>query len=107
MSRRSRLEREHLAECFGANLARARRVADVSQDELACRSSTHRTAISQIERGISLPGLDSALKFAAVLETTLDELLEGIAWNAPEMAVGKFEFPDQASTDPERAPSTP
>ena len=107
MGRRSRLEREHLAECFGANLAKARRAADVSQDELACRSMTHRTAISQIERGLSLPGLDSALKFAAVLETTLDELLEGIAWEAPEMAVGKSQFPDQASVNAERASSTP
>lgn len=85
-----------MAECFGANLAKARRAADVSQDELACRSSTHRTAISQIERGLSLPGLESALKFAAVLETPLDELLDGIAWKAPEAAVGNFEFADQA-----------
>ena len=107
MGRRSRLDREHLAGCFGANLAKARRAADVSQDELACRSATHRTAISQIERGFSLPGLDSALKFAAVLEMTLDELLEGIAWEAPEAAVGKFQFPDQASIDPEKALSLP
>jgi transcriptional regulator with XRE-family HTH domain len=107
MGRRSTLEREHLAECFGANLAKVRRAADVSQDELACRSSRHRTAISQIERGLSLPGLDSALKFAAVLETTLDELLDGIAWKAPEAAVGNFEFADQVANDPQRASSTP
>jgi transcriptional regulator with XRE-family HTH domain len=106
MGRRATLEREHLAECFGTNLAKARRAADVSQDELACRSSTHRTAISQIERGLSLPGLDSALKFAAVLETSLDELLDGVAWKAPEAAVGKFEFADQTSKEPQRASST-
>ena len=79
----------------------------MSQDELACRSSTHRTAISQIERGLSLPGLESALKFAAVLKTTLDELLDGIVWKAPEAAVGNFEFADQAPNDPQRASSTP
>lgn len=106
MGRRSRLEREHLAGCLGANLAKARRAADVSQDELAARSSTHRTAISQIERGLSLPGLDSVLKFAAVLETTVDELLAGIVWEAPEAVAGRFHFPDQASIDPESASSS-
>lgn len=107
MGRKERLEREHLAELFGANLARARRAADVSQDELAFRSSTHRTAISQIERGLSLPGLDSALKFAAVLETSLDELLGGVAWEAPEMAVGKFQLPDRPSIEAQSPPILP
>lgn len=75
MGRHASLQREQFACCFGINLAKARRAADVSQDELAFRTSTHRTAISQIERGLSLPGLDSAMKFAAALETSLDELL--------------------------------
>ncbi len=55
MGRRVGLEREQFARCFGVNLAKARNAADVSQDELAFRTSTHRTAISQIERGPSSP----------------------------------------------------
>ena len=50
VGRRVSLEREQFARCFGI-LAKARNAADVSQDELAFRTSTHRTAISQIERG--------------------------------------------------------
>ena len=37
----------------------------------------------------------------------LAELLDGIAWKAPEAAVGNFEFADQVSNDPQGAPSTP
>jgi hypothetical protein len=43
MGRRVGLEREQFARCFGTNLAKARSAADVSQDELAFRTSTHRT----------------------------------------------------------------
>jgi len=75
----------------------------VSQDELAFRTSTHRTAISQIERGLSLPGLDSAMKFAAALETSLDELLAGIEWQSPEMQIGKFKIPNPEENEPPRS----
>lgn len=102
MGRHASLQREQFACCFGINLAKARRAADVSQDELAFRTSTHRTAISQIERGLSLPGLDSAMKFAAALEMSLDELLAGIEWQSPEMQIGKFKIPNQEENEPQR-----
>ena len=102
MGRRVGLGREQFARCFGSNLARARNAADVSQDELAFRTSTHRTAISQIERGLSLPGLDSAMRFAAALEMSLDELLAGIEWQSPEMQIGKFKIPDPEENEPPR-----
>jgi transcriptional regulator with XRE-family HTH domain len=66
-------------------------------------TSTHRTAISQIERGLSLPGLDSAMKFAAALETSLDELVAGIEWQLPEMQIGKFKIPNQEGNEPQRS----
>jgi transcriptional regulator with XRE-family HTH domain len=105
VGRRVGLEREQFARCFGINLAKARNAADVSQDELAFRTSTHRTAISQIERGLSLPGLGSAMKFAAALETSLDELLAGIEWQSPEMQIGKFKIPDAEENEPPRTSS--
>ncbi len=37
------------AEQFGRNLARVRREADMSQDDVAVGASVHRTEISQIE----------------------------------------------------------
>lgn len=36
---------------FGDNLARCRKRADLSQDELALVASLHRTEISNLERG--------------------------------------------------------
>ena len=41
-----------IAAQFGDNLARCRRGADMSQDELSIRASVHRTEISQLERGL-------------------------------------------------------
>lgn len=40
-----------IAARFGENLARLRRGADLSQEELSVRASLHRTEISQLERG--------------------------------------------------------
>jgi transcriptional regulator with XRE-family HTH domain len=85
--------REHFAR-FGLNLAKARKAADVSQDELGFRASMHRTAVSQIERGLLVPGLDTAVKLAAVLELAVDELLDGVRWRSPEYNVGAFELPE-------------
>ena len=93
--------REHFARCFGLNLGKARREADVSQDELSLRASMHWTAVSQIERGLLVPGLDTAVKLAAVLEVGVGELLDGIVWRSPEYYVGEFQLPELPSEDPE------
>ena len=93
--------REHFARCFGLNLAKARKEANVSQDELSFRASMHRTAVSQIERGLLVPGLDTAVKLAAVLEMAVDELLDGVVWRSPEYHVGAFELPELPSEDAE------
>lgn len=93
--------REHFARCFGLNLAKARKAADVSQDELSFRASMHRTAVSQIERGLLVPGLDTAVKLAAVLELAVDELLDGVRWRSPEYNIGAFELPEPPLEDAE------
>ena len=98
-------QRPDFAECFGARLAMVRKRAEMGQDELGFRTSMHRTTISQIERGIRLPGLDSAVKIAAALETSLDELLAGIHWRSPEMQIGSFELPEPISEESSRPPS--
>jgi transcriptional regulator with XRE-family HTH domain len=101
MAARRASHREHFARCFGLNLAKARKAADVSQDELSSRASMHRTAVSQIERGLLVPGLDTAVKLAAVLELAVDELLDGVRWRSPEYNVGAFEPPELPSEDAE------
>jgi len=54
----------------------------------------NRTTISQIERGEMVPKLDSAVKLAGVLEISLGELTEGIVWESPELAAGRFVLPE-------------
>jgi len=46
--------RNSIAVRFGKNLARCRKLADLSQEELSVMASLHRTEISQLERGLRL-----------------------------------------------------
>lgn len=75
---------------FGDNLARLRRGAGVSQDELSVRASVHRTEISQLERGLRVARIDTLIKLAASLEVTPDELLAGLSWEPGAQKRGRF-----------------
>lgn len=75
---------------FGDNLARARHAADLSQDELCARSSVHRTEISQLERGLRTPRIDTLIKLRDALEVETDELLTGIRWRTGDYHPGGF-----------------
>jgi transcriptional regulator with XRE-family HTH domain len=69
-----------LAEQFGANVARCRRAAGLSQDDLAWRASMHRTQVFLAERGKTMPRLDSFVRFVGALEVDSADLLDGIEW---------------------------
>ncbi len=69
-----------LAACFGDNLTRARKRAGLSQDELGIRASLHRTEVSQLERGLRVPRIDTLIKLAAAIGVPADELLDRIVW---------------------------
>ena len=69
-----------IAACFGDNLARHRKRADLSQEELSHLASLHRTEVSQLERGLRLPRIDTLVKLTASLEVSADDLLAGIVW---------------------------
>lgn len=79
-----------IAAQFGDNLARARRRADLSQEELAVRASLHRTEVSQLERGLRLPRIDTLVKLAASLEVKPEELLDGLQWSPGSTVYGSF-----------------
>lgn len=79
-----------IAAVFGDNLARYRRAADLSQDELSVRASVHRTEVSQLERGLRVARVDTLVKLAASLEVTADELLTGLSWQPGETRHGRF-----------------
>ena len=79
-----------IAAQFGDNLARCRKRADLSQDELSVRASVHRTEISQLERGLRIARIDTLVKLAVSLEVSADELLVGIDWIPGDRRVGRF-----------------
>lgn len=80
----------NVADQFGQNLIRCRRLAGLSQDETSVRASVHRTEISQIERGLRIPRIDTLVKLMGALEADADELLAGIEWSPGETRLGRF-----------------
>lgn len=78
------------AQRFGKNLARQRRLADMSQDEVSARAGVHRTEVSQLERGLRHARVDTVAKLAAALEVDPGELFKGIKWEPGEVRRGRF-----------------
>jgi transcriptional regulator with XRE-family HTH domain len=79
-----------IAAQFGDNLARCRRQADLSQDELSVMTSLHRTEISQLERGLRIARIDTLVKLASSLEVPAGDLLTGLSWSPGGRRVGAF-----------------
>jgi transcriptional regulator with XRE-family HTH domain len=79
-----------IAARFGDNLIKVRKEAGLSQDELSARASVHRTEISQLERGLRIPRIDTLIKLASSLEAAPAELLVGIAWEPGNVRRGSF-----------------
>jgi transcriptional regulator with XRE-family HTH domain len=75
---------------FGDNLARCRKRADLSQDELALLASLHRTEISNLERGLRVARVDTLVKLKFSLEVSAEELLDGFTWSPGELRRGGF-----------------
>lgn len=71
-------------------MARCRKRADLSQDELSVRASLHRTEISQLERGLRLARVDTLIKLIGSLEVSADELLAGMSWDPGGTRIGNF-----------------
>ncbi len=81
-----------VAQRFGRNLLRYRRQVAMSQDELSERASLHRTEISMLERGLTVPRIDTLIKLASALEVPADQLLDGIVWVSGSYTSGGFSF---------------
>jgi len=79
-----------IAAQFGDNLARARRQADLSQEELSVMASLHRTEISQLERGLRIARIDTLVKLASSLEVSAGDLLAGLSWSPGGKRLGAF-----------------
>ncbi len=79
-----------IAALFGENLARCRKLADMSQEELGIRASLHRTEISQLERGLRVARIDTLVKLAGALGVSPAELIAGIDWSPGSTTAGRF-----------------
>jgi transcriptional regulator with XRE-family HTH domain len=79
-----------IAARFGDNLARCRKRAGLSQEDLSHLASLHRTEVSQVERGLRLCRIDTLVKLTCSLEVAADELLDGINWTPGDYRPGGF-----------------
>jgi transcriptional regulator with XRE-family HTH domain len=84
-----------IATYFGRNLARARRRAGLSQEELGVRATLHRTEIGLLERGERLPRIDTVMKVAGALSIAPTELIDGIEWSPGSTNLGEFKLPTE------------
>ncbi len=84
-----------IAARFGDNLARCRRLADLSQEEVSLRASVHRTEVSQLERGLRIARIDTLVKLRDALEVSADDLLAGIVWNSGHYKPGGFSMEEE------------
>lgn len=75
--------RETVAKAFGQKLAMAREKAGLSQEELGHLSSVHRTAISELERGRNVPGMDTVIRLAGALGIDPCDLMADVRWTPP------------------------
>ena len=69
-------------EIFGRNLRRARRLRDVSQEELALKADLSRSYVSEVERGIRNVSIDNMGLLSHALGVPLRDLVD------PEMFSG-------------------
>jgi DNA-binding XRE family transcriptional regulator len=92
--RRQKTAAVNIALGFGRNLARCRKRARLSQEELGVRASLHRTAVGQLERGERVARVDTLVKLAGALAIPPGELLEGLHWTPGGTVVGEFRVRD-------------
>lgn len=81
----------NVAERFGQNLARHREIAGLTQEDTGFMAAVHRTEVSQLERGLRCPRIDTLVKLAGALDIEPSALLEGIAWTPATVQPGRFE----------------
>lgn len=65
----------NLNKALGRILIKYRKLAEISQEELADRAGIHRTYVSQIERGLKSPTLSVLFRISRSLNITTSVLI--------------------------------
>lgn len=73
-------DRNALALHLAGTIRKHRVRLGVSQEELARRTSLHRTEVSMLERGLREPRLGTIVMLAGALEVPFGALVAGIEW---------------------------
>jgi transcriptional regulator with XRE-family HTH domain len=81
---------DEIARIVGEQVKARRAERGENQEEVSLRSGLHRTEISQIERGLRVPRLDTLLKLAGALEVPVGELVGPLAWEPGSYLSGRF-----------------
>jgi len=63
---------------FSEVLRRLRNESGISQEELGNRAGLHRTYISQLERGLKSPTLNTLYKICVVLDVELEDFIKQV-----------------------------
>jgi transcriptional regulator with XRE-family HTH domain len=66
------------AKQFGRNVAAARKRAGLSQEALQFRAGVHRTVVSKVERGETIPRADTVARLAGGLGIGAGEFFTGL-----------------------------
>ena len=83
-------EGDEIAHLIGERIRELRKERGLNQEEISYRAGLHRTEISQLERGLRLPRIDTLIKVAASLVENLEELVGRLVWNPGEYRAGGF-----------------
>jgi transcriptional regulator with XRE-family HTH domain len=88
-------DRNPLAVHLGGTIRRRRVRLGISQEDLAGRTSLHRTEVGMIERGRRQPRLGTIIKLAGALEVMPESLFAGIDWKVAEKSFAIEERDDE------------
>lgn len=75
---------------IGQNIKKKREARSWNQEELASRTNLSAPYIGMIERGEKMPRLETFIRIANVLDSTTDELLEGVIDRGYEIRMTKY-----------------
>lgn len=68
--------KSEVQQALGERFRLLRKQADLTQEELAHRLGVSKNAVSELERGLTFPTLDTLLKLAGVLDVQLSDLFD-------------------------------
>ena len=77
---------------FAQNLARCRKHAGLTQEEVAARAALGRDTVWKYERQVHVPILDGLVRLAGAVSVPPAELLDGIAYTPSFIGLGEGRY---------------